>query len=107
LHRDGSRTRLAGLSTRYARFTGLRYGKIRGGRMKEIKSYQCELCGGKFKTAEKAQKCEREHKKNLRVIGKTYSVSEVCGFPKFITVASEDPSFSAVYSYERLTNESF
>lgn len=74
--------------------------------MKEIKSYQCELCGRQFKTAEKAQECEREHKKNLRVIGKTYSVSEVCGFPKFITVASEDPSCSAVYSYHRLTDES-
>ena len=75
--------------------------------MKKIDMYQCELCGRQFKTVEKAQECELEHKKNLRVIGKTYSVSEVCGFPKFITVASEDPSFSAVYSYERLTDESF
>ena len=75
--------------------------------MKELKLYQCELCGRQFKTAEKAQECEREHKKNLRVIEKKYSVNEVCGFPKFITVASEDPSFSAVYSYVRLTDESF
>ena len=75
--------------------------------MKEIKFYQCELCGRQFKTAEKAQACEREHKKNLRVIGKTYSVSDEFGFPKFITVASEDPSFSAVYSYDKLTDESF
>ncbi|MBF1283339.1 MAG: hypothetical protein HXM93_02225 [Oribacterium parvum] len=75
--------------------------------MKIIETYQCELCGRQFKTVEQAQECELEHKKNLRVIGKTYSVSEVCGFPKFITVASEDPSFSAVYSYERLTDESF
>ena len=76
--------------------------------MKEIKFYQCEFCGRQFETAEDAQECEREHKKNLRVIGKTYSVSDVFGFPKFITVASEDPSFSAaVYSYERPTDESF
>lgn len=75
--------------------------------MKKIETYQCELCGRQFKTVEQEQECELEHKKNLRVIGKTYSVSEVCGFPKFITVASEDPSFSAVYSYERLTDESF
>ena len=75
--------------------------------MKEIKSYQCELCGRQFKTAENAQACEREHKKNLRVIGKTHSVSEVCGFPEFITVASEDPSFSAIYQYDKLTDESF
>lgn len=75
--------------------------------MKEIKTYQCELCGRQFKTAVEAQACEQEHKKNLRVIDKTYCRTEVCGFPKFITVASEDPSFSAVYSYERLTDESF
>ena len=75
--------------------------------MKELRFYQCELCGRQFETAEDAQECEREHKKNLRVIGQTYSRNEVYGFPKFITVASEDPSFSAVYSYERLTDESF
>lgn len=75
--------------------------------MKELKLYQCELCGSQFKTVEEAQECEREHKKNLRVIGKTYSVSEVCGFPEFITVASEDPSFSAIYQYVKLTDESF
>ena len=75
--------------------------------MKEIKTYQCELCGRQFETAEYAQECEREHKKNLRVIGQTYSRNEVYGFPNFITVASEDPSFSAVYSYDRLTDESF
>ena len=75
--------------------------------MKEVKLYQCELCGRQFKTAEKAQECEREHKKNLRVIGKTYSANEGCGFPKFITVASEDPSLSAVYQYGWLTDKSF
>lgn len=75
--------------------------------MKEVKLYQCELCGRQFKTAEKAQACEREHKKNLRVIDETYGSNEECGFPRFIIVASEDSSFSAVYSYERLTDESF
>lgn len=75
--------------------------------MKKIEMYQCELCGRQFETAEKAQACERKHKKNLRVIDETYGSNEECGFPKFITVASEGPSFSAVYSYERLTDESF
>lgn len=75
--------------------------------MKKIEMYQCELCGRQFKTAEKAQACERGHKKNLRVIDETYGSNEECGFPRFIIVASEDPSFSAVYSYERLTDESF
>ena len=74
---------------------------------KKIETYQCELCGRQFKTVEKAQACEQEHKKNLRVIDKTHGKNEVCGFPEFITVASEDPSFSAVYRYDRLTDESF
>ena len=72
--------------------------------MKEIKSYQCELCGRQFKTAEEAQECEREHKKNLSIVGKTYERSD--GFPGIIRIASEDPSCSAVYSYHRLTDES-
>lgn len=74
--------------------------------MKKIETYQCELCGRQFKTAEKAQECEREHKKNLRVIDETYGTNEECGFPRFIIVGSEDPSFYAVYRYERLTDES-
>lgn len=74
--------------------------------MKELKLYQCEVCGRQFKTAEKAQACEQGHKKNLRVAGKEYSEYDKYGFPRFVTVASEEPSLSAVYQYSRLTDES-
>lgn len=75
--------------------------------MKELKLYQCEVCGRQYKTAEKAQVCERGHKKNLRVVGKEYGENDEYGFPEFVTVASEEPSLSAVYQYSRLTDESF
>lgn len=75
--------------------------------MKKIETYQCELCGRQFKTAEKAQACERKHKKNLRVVGKSYGEDDNYGFPEFITVDSEEPSLSAIYRYDQLTDESF
>ena len=71
--------------------------------MKELKLYQCEVCGRRFKMAEKAQACERGHKKNLRVVGKSYGEDDKYGFPEFITVDSEDPYLSAIYSYSSLT----
>lgn len=75
--------------------------------MKEIKSYQCELCGRQFKTAEKAQACEIGHKKNLRITTREYSENDEYGFPEFIVVACEEPSLLAWYQYSRLTDESF
>ncbi|EHL12525.1 hypothetical protein HMPREF9624_00236 [Oribacterium asaccharolyticum ACB7] len=75
--------------------------------MKKIETYQCELCGTEYKDKKQAQACERGHKKNLRVAGKEYSENDKYGFPEFVTVASEEPSLSAVYQYSRLTDESF
>ena len=75
--------------------------------MKKIIQYVCEVCGRQFKTAEKAQACEWEHKKNLRIVGKSYGEDDAYGFPEFITVDSEEPSLSAIYRYEQLTDESF
>ena len=75
--------------------------------MKKIEIYQCELCGRQFKTAEKAQECEREHKKKLRITTREYSENDEYGFPEFIVVACEEPSLLAWYQYSRLTDESF
>ena len=75
--------------------------------MKKIIQYVCEVCGRQFKTAEKAQACEWEHKKNLRIVGKSYGEDDAYGFPEFITVDSEEPSLSAIYRYNQLTDESF
>lgn len=44
--------------------------------MKELKLYQCDVCGRQYRTVEKAQACERGHKKNLRVAGKEYSEND-------------------------------
>lgn len=67
--------------------------------MKKIDMYQCEVCGRQFKTAEKAQACEREHKKNLSIVGKTYEQSDDNEFPRFIKIACEESSLVAVYRY--------
>lgn len=75
--------------------------------MKKIETYQCELCGSQFKTAEEAQECEWKHKKNIRVVGKSYGEDDEYGFPEFITVDSEESSLSAIYRYDQLTDESF
>lgn len=75
--------------------------------MKKIETYQCEICGRQYRTAEKAQACEQGHKKNLSIAGKEYSENDEYGFPEFITVDSEEPSLSAIYRYNQLTDESF
>ena len=75
--------------------------------MKELKLYQGEICGTQYRTAEKAQACEIGHKKNIRITTMEYSENDKYGFPEFIVVACEEPSFSAVYQYSRLTDESF
>ena len=75
--------------------------------MKKIETYQCEICGRQYRTAEKAQACEQGHKKKLRVVGKSYGEDDNYGFPEFITVDSEEPSISAIYRYDQLTDESF
>ena len=49
--------------------------------MKELRLYQCEVCGRQFKTAEKAQACEIGHKKNLRITTREYSENDKYGFP--------------------------
>ena len=75
--------------------------------MKKIETYQCEICGRQYRTAEKAQACEQGHKKNLSIAGKEYSENDEYGFPEFIAVACEEPSLLAWYQYSRLTDESF
>ena len=67
--------------------------------MKELKLYQCEVCGRQFKTAEKAQACEREHTKNLSIVGKIYEQSDDNEFPRIIKIACEKSSLVAVYRY--------
>lgn len=75
--------------------------------MKELKLYQCEICGTKYTNKEEAQECEQGHKKNLRITTREYSENDEYGFPEFIVVACEEPSLLAWYQYSRLTDESF
>ena len=63
--------------------------------------------GTKTISMREAQACEIGHKKNLRITTREYGENDKYGFPEFVTVASEEPSLSAVYQYSRLTDESF
>ncbi len=72
--------------------------------MKELKVYQCEICGENFKTEELARAHEKCHKKNLSIVGKTYERNDPRGFPRIIKIACEEPSLVAVYRYCWLTD---
>ena len=67
--------------------------------MKKIETYQCEIFGRQYRTAEKAQACEQGHKKNLSIAGKEYSENDEYGFPRIINIAREGSSLVAVYRY--------
>ena len=67
--------------------------------MKELKVFQCEICGAQFETEKFAKEHEQYHKKNLSIVGKTYERSDNNGFPGIIRIACEDPSLVAVYRY--------
>lgn len=60
--------------------------------MKEIKLYQCEICGAEYRNKEEAAACEVNHAKTLEVVDckftrKTWMKD---GFPTEITVKSEN-----------------
>lgn len=35
--------------------------------MKELKLYQCEICGTQYKSKTECEKCEKSHKKGLKM----------------------------------------
>lgn len=50
--------------------------------MKEIKLYQCEICGTKYAEKLKAKECEKYHAKDLIISDCKYHGMNVCGsFP--------------------------
>lgn len=60
--------------------------------MKELKIYQCEICGTRYPSEEKAKECEENHVTNLKIIDCLHLKKVSCedGFPAEITVESED-----------------
>lgn len=67
--------------------------------MKEVKLYQCEICGAQFETEKFAKEHEQNHKKNLSIVGKIYEQSDNNEFPRIIKIACEESSLVAVYRY--------
>nr|DAT11587.1 MAG TPA: C2H2 type zinc-finger protein [Caudoviricetes sp.] len=60
--------------------------------MKELKLYQCEICGTKYAEKSKARECEKYHAKDLEITTRDYrGMNEGSGkFPVKIWVRSKD-----------------
>ena len=60
--------------------------------MKTNMRYQCEFCGTEYVDKEKCEKCENNHKKELKIISKKYVPirSDNTGYPVRIKVEFED-----------------
>lgn len=61
--------------------------------MKEIKLYQCEICGTQYKDKLKAKDCEKSHIKPVGIMGMKFNpmnCGSEDGFPVKITVTFEN-----------------
>lgn len=60
--------------------------------MKELKLYQCEVCGTTFKDEKKAKECEHTHRKVIKIISAKYRpyTSSKDGIPDNVIVEFDD-----------------
>ena len=60
--------------------------------MKELKMYQCEVCGTQFADKKKAEECEHKHRKVIKMISAKYRpyTSAKDGIPDNIIVEFDD-----------------
>ena len=68
--------------------------------MKELRLYQCEICGTSFSNKDKAKECENTHKKITKVVPAKYRpyTSAKDGIPDIIAVEFNDGS---IIKYKR------
>lgn len=66
--------------------------------MKQKTLWMCEVCGTEYNERIKADKCENNHKKKLKIVGKRYLsiTQDRSGMPETITVQDENGN-TAVY----------
>lgn len=60
--------------------------------MKELKLYQCELCGTQYKDKKEAQECEKNHVKDFEIVKRAYREpnGKLYRFPVKIWAKSKD-----------------
>lgn len=60
--------------------------------MKEVKHYICELCNTEYSDKNKAQECEKNHKKYTEIVGAKYlsKGQDLKGYPVKIDVKFSD-----------------
>lgn len=64
--------------------------------MKEVKLYECEICGVRFKAEDEAKECESAHKKIIAINKQRYCRREP--YPNIITIQFSDGEY---IDYER------
>lgn len=68
--------------------------------MKELKLYQCEICGTQYKSQKIAEECEAYHNIPIRVEAIKYrSINGNGKYPDYVSVTFNDGS-SKRYKYE-------
>ena len=65
--------------------------------MKELKLYQCEYCGKKYETKQKAEDCEKFHNKHPKIIKSMYEPYEDHGMPRYLYLENDDSTAVASY----------
>jgi len=60
--------------------------------MKELKLYQCEICGTQYSDKLKAKECEKYHVKDFEIVNRAYRGMNECAdkFPVKIWVRSKN-----------------
>ena len=70
--------------------------------MKEVKLYQCEYCGEKYETKEKADDCEKFHNKHPKIIKSVYEPYQDRGMPRYLYVENDDSTMVALYTLNKI-----
>lgn len=64
--------------------------------MKEVRLYQCEVCGTEYSTKEEAEGCEASHEKDAKVTKFEYVFNYQ--IPKYVEVENADGTIKATYN---------
>ena len=56
--------------------------------MKEVKLFQCELCGVSYKDKQKCEQCEKSHVKPVKIVGRKFNNRP--GYPSQVFVLMEN-----------------
>lgn len=70
--------------------------------MKTVQQYICEVCGTQYADKEQAEKCESNHKKDLKIANARYLpiTSDASGLPTTITIEYKEGKYTRTATYK-------